>query len=277
VPRPPRPRRPPGGGRQPAPRASADRVPRRGRSVRRHRQPDQPDVPGPFPHPGRRRRALAKRLAAWLASVGYSGRTPAATLHHLGDAPPGATASHRHALAGITNAYLAVLATISTQIQALARQITQALHAHPDHAIFTSLPRAGTVRAARLLTEIGDARGRFPTPARWPAWPASHPPPASRANCASSRSAGPWTNNSATAVCDFAGDSRHTNPWAAELYNRARARGHDHPHAVRILARSWLNIIWKCWTANTPYHPDRHRALQQLTKPDQTGKIKTAG
>ena len=38
---------------------------------------------------------------------------------------------------------------------------------------------------------------------------------------------------------DFAGDSRHANPWAADLYQRARARGHDHPHAVRILARAW--------------------------------------
>jgi transposase len=34
---------------------------------------------------------------------------------------------------------------------------------HPDQAIFTSLPRSGTIRAARLLAEIGDARGRCPT------------------------------------------------------------------------------------------------------------------
>jgi transposase len=33
-----------------------------------------------------------------------------------------------------------------------------------DAKIFTSLPRSGTVRAARLLAEIGDARGQFPTP-----------------------------------------------------------------------------------------------------------------
>jgi transposase len=48
------------------------------------------------------------------------------------------------------------------------------------------------------------------------------------------------------AVIDFAGDSHHTNPWAADLYTRARARGHDHPHAVRILARAWLHVIWRC-------------------------------
>jgi transposase len=54
----------------------------------------------------------------------------------------------------------------------LVKQITAALADHPDRQLFTSLPRAGTVRAARLLAEIGDARGRFPTPTRWPAWPA---------------------------------------------------------------------------------------------------------
>jgi hypothetical protein len=62
------------------------------------------------------------------------------------------------------------------------------------------------------------------------------------------------------ADCDFAGDSRRANPWAADLYDRARARGLDHPHAVCILARSRLNIIWRCWTTNTAYDPDRHGA-----------------
>ena len=57
------------------------------------------------------------------------------------------------------------------------------------------------------------------------------------------------------AVIDFAGDSHHDNPWAADLYQRARARGHDHPHAVRILARAWLHVIWRCWQDHTPYDP----------------------
>jgi transposase len=216
-----------------------------------------------------------KRLAAWLAGVGYSGRASAAALHaRLAAATRGATESHAQALAGITSAYLAVLATISAQIQALAQQITHALAAHPDSSIFTALPRAGTVRAARLLGEIGDARGRFPTPSSLAALAGVAP---------STRQSGKtrivsfrWAVDKQLrdAVCDFAGDSRHANPWAADLYAKARARGHDHPHAVRILARSWLNIIWKCWTTNTAYHPGRHGALQHLTNPDIPGKIK---
>ncbi|WP_306203704.1 transposase [Actinoplanes sp. RD1] len=71
------------------------------------------------------------------------------------------------------------------------------------------------------------------------------------------------------AVCNFAGDSRLSNPWAADLYRQARARGKKHNHAVRILARAWLTVIWKCWTTNTPYNPAEHRALQNLLTPPQ--------
>jgi transposase len=64
------------------------------------------------------------------------------------------------------------------------------------------------------------------------------------------------------AVTDFAGDSHTANAWAADLYRRARDRGH--PHAVRILARAWLHVIWRCWQDGTPYDPANHRALQGI-------------
>ena len=54
---------------------------------------------------------------------------------------------------------------------------------------------------------------------------------------------------------------RHANPWAADVYERARARKHDHPHAVRILARAWLYVIWH-WQTTTTYDLRQHGALQ---------------
>ena len=53
------PRLPPRRRGQPAPRAPAQRLPRRGRAVRRDRLAGQPALPGPLPHPGPRRLALA--------------------------------------------------------------------------------------------------------------------------------------------------------------------------------------------------------------------------
>lgn len=211
-----------------------------------------------------------KRLAAWLSSVGYCGRTDPAVLHaRIAAAPAGARGDHGRALAGITHAYLATVQTITAQIDALAQQISEALTLHPDQRIFTSLPRSGTIRAARLLAEIGDARGRFPTPASLACL--AGVAPSTRQSGKARIVAFRWAVDKQLrdAVCDFAGDSRHANPWAADLYQRARARGHDHPHAVRILARAWLDIIWKCWTTDTAYEPDRHRALQRLLNQDQ--------
>jgi transposase len=211
-----------------------------------------------------------RRLAAWLASVGYSGRTDPAVLHaRLAAAPRGATGGDGAVQAHITHALLAVLTTLAEQIKALSEQIAEQLALHADAHVFTSLPRSGTIRAARLLAEIGDCRARFPAPESLACLAGAAP---------STRQSGKmravsfrWSCDKQLrdAVTDFAGDSRHASPWAADLYQRARARGHDHPHAVRILARAWLFVIWHCWQDGTAYDPARHRALQRLLNQDQ--------
>ncbi len=206
-----------------------------------------------------------KRLAAWLASVGYSGRTDPADLHaRLVAAPRGATGDHGTVQAGVTHALLAVLATLVDQIKTLEAQIGEQLALHADAHIFTSLPRSGTVRAARLLAEIGDCRGRFPTPEALACLAGVAP---STRQSGKARAVGfRWACDKQLrdAVTDFAGDSRRTNPWAADLYRRARDRGHDHAHATRVLARAWLYIIWHCWQDGTTYDPARHNALQRV-------------
>jgi transposase len=213
-----------------------------------------------------------KRLGAWLASVGYCGRADPATLHaRLTAAPRGATGQAADAGAQITHALLAVLATLATQIKALTAQISNQLDAHADAHIFTSLPRSGQVRAARLLAEIGDCRAKFPTPESLACLAGMAP---STRQSGKLRAVGfRWACDKQLrdAVTDFADGSRHANPWAADLYQRARDRDCDHPHAIRILGRAWLFVIWHCWQNNTPYNPDQHHALQRVL--DQQTKI----
>ena len=43
---------------------------------------------------------------------------------------------------------------------------------------------------------------------------------------------------------------------------RARDRGARHTHAVRILARAWIRVIWRCWTDHTTYDPTLHHTTQ---------------
>lgn len=210
-------------------------------------------------------RLTPERLGDWLTKQGYPGRTDPAVLHQrIIAAPPGATGGHGATQAHITAGYVALLHTLLAQIKALANQIDAQLDAHADAHIFTTLPRGGRIRAARLLAEIGDCRARFPTPESLTCLAGAAP---STRQSGKSRIVGfRWSCDKQLrdAVNDFAADSRRANPWAADLYDRARARGHDHPHAVRILARAWLHVIWHCWQDNLAYNPDNHRALQRV-------------
>jgi transposase len=218
-----------------------------------------------FTHQGLADWLSPKRLAHWLRAVGYCGRTAPEDLHaRLLAAPRGPTDDEGLARAHITLAYIATLRALREQINALERQISQQLAAHPDNNTFTSLPRSGIVRAARLLAEIGDCRARFPTPESLACL--AGVAPSTRASGKSRHVGFRWSCDKQLrdAVTDFAGDSRHANAWAKDLYDQARNRGHDHAHAVRILSRAWLYVIWHCWQAGSAYDPHQHRALQRV-------------
>jgi transposase len=207
-------------------------------------------------------------LARWLKAHRYTSRPAGRLLDDLRQAAPGVRGPAGHALAAVTTAYLQALNTVLEQLEALEEQIAAGLAEHPDAMVFTSLPRSGTVRAARLLAEIGDARGRFPTPASLAGL--AGVTPSTRQSGKTRVVAFRWAVDKQlrAAVCDFADGSRHANPWAADLYAQARARGKKHNHAIRILARAWLTVIWKCWTTGTAYDPTQHHALQTLLHKD---------
>jgi transposase len=218
-----------------------------------------------FPSAQRARWLSDKRMAAWLASVGYCGRqTPTELMAHLKEAPAGLDGVAAQAAEVVTDQLVAVLHTLRERIDVLDQRIAEALSLHADAHIFTSLPRSGTVRAALLLAEIGDCRGRFPTEEALAA--AAGVSPSTRA---SGRSHAVVFRHGCDqrlreALIDFAADSRQASPWAKDIYDRARARGARHPHAVRILARAWIRVIWRCWTDHTAYHPTRHGGLIKL-------------
>jgi transposase len=210
------------------------------------------------------------RLGNWLRSVGYNHLANLDRLwDHLHDAPRGTTGPEATPRAEITLALVAALTSLRTQIKALEHQIADQLAGHPDAAIFTSLPKAGTVRAARLLAEIGDARGRFPTPEALVCLAGAAP---------STKQSGKvkvvtfrWAVHKQLrgAVIDFAGDSHHANPWAADLYANATARGHDHPHAPdprQSLASHHLALLARP-------SPLRPRQTQRPTTPATPGGL----
>ncbi len=208
-----------------------------------------------------------KRLGAWLRANGYCGRKCPAELHgRLSAAPTGLSGDQGDARGAITVAYVIVLKTLRAQIDELTTRLDELLDAHPDAVIFRSLPRCATVRAATLLAEIGDCRARFPDPESLACL--AGVAPSTRASGRHRAVTFRFSSDKKLrdALCDFAGDSWRGNAWAEVRYRRLRADGKSHPHAERILARSWAHIIWRCWQDHTAYDPTRHGGHQRLVE-----------
>jgi transposase len=206
-----------------------------------------------------------KRMAAWLKGEGYCGRTtPDELCRRLETAPAGVTDQEAEARSAVTLAFVRSLLAVRDQVAELEARIAEQLELHPDGAIFRSLPRAGQIRAANLLSELGDVRERFPTPESLACLAGAAPSTRQSGQHLSVTFRFACDKKLREALVDFAEDSRFANPWAADVYARARARHKTHPHAGRILARAWVYVIWRCWQDRVPYDPAKHRALQQV-------------
>jgi transposase len=220
-----------------------------------------------FPSAARAAWLTPRRLTTWLKSVGYSGHTPAELLiARLERAPAGVTGEEAGPLASVTLAFVGAIGAVCGQIERLEAHIAEQLAAHADAAIFTSLPRSGSVRAAALLAEMGDCRARFPSPESLAGLGGAAP---------STRQSGKHRvvtfryacdKKLRNALLDFADGSRFANAWAAEIYRLAIARKKTHQHAVRILAHAWVPVIWRCWQDGVPYDPAKHGALQRVLR-----------
>jgi transposase len=214
----------------------------------------------------------AKRLTAFCVKHGYSGRrTGEQLLARLRSAPAGVTDETLcEAVRDAVLALVTVLRAVTAAVKDLERSVAATLGEHPDGEIFTSLPRSGQINAAQMLAEWGDARQAYDGPDSVAALAGVTPVTKESGKHRAVHFRWACNKRFRVAVTTFADNSRHASPWAAQVYTDARARGHDHPHAIRVLARAWIRIIWRCWTDRTPYDPGRHGNAVRLQKPRQT-------
>ena len=221
-----------------------------------------------YPSPADTHGLGEKRLAGFLARNGYSGRrSPADLLERIRSAPqPRHGEAELEARRAIVLALAAALKPLVEQIRLLTSQIAGALRAHQDGHIFLSLFRDpnSVVTAAEPLAEIGNNRNRHQTSASLEAIAGQAPVAVESGKKKVACFRWACNKNLRDAVSVLANSSRHHNPWANHIYQRARTRGHDHPHAIRILGRAWLRIIWRLWQDHTTYDPNRHGSLNRL-------------
>lgn len=153
------------------------------------------------------------------------------------------------------------LQLVQKTVHQFDHQIAAAYAAHPDRAIFASLPGAGPVFQPRLLASLGANRERFASAASLQQYTGVAP--------VTKRSGG--SERIHRRYCcpkfhrqsfhEFAGESILWSRWAAAFYLQQREKGCAHHTAVRALAFKWQRVIWRCWQDRRPYDEAQYEAV----------------
>ena len=169
------------------------------------------------------------------------------------------------AYAASASALLAVLGTMVTQTEVLARQVEQGFGQHPDAEIYLSQPGLGVILGARVLAEFGDdpdryvdAKARKNYSGMSPITKASGTKRVVLARFARNRRLG-----DALFLQAFA--ALNNSPGARAFYDGQRARGATHYQALRTLANRLVGILHGCLRHHTLY--DEHLAWH--SQPDK--------
>lgn len=220
-----------------------------------------------FPTARSAERLTEARLGAFLRRIGYSGRIPVPELlGRITEAPKAGLSDVEDAARAVcVGALLDAIEVANARARELEAEIVERMEVHADAHVFTSLPKAGRgVRAASLLAEIGDVRERFPDEESLAALAGAAPVTKASGKVRSVGFRWACDRKLRNALIDFADDSRHASPWAAKVYADAIARGKRHPHAVRILARAWVRVIWRLWQDAEAYDVSKHGGAAML-------------
>jgi transposase len=218
-----------------------------------------------YPTPQAATRLGEARLAAFCRRHSYrGGRSPAELLTRLRSVPTPPVGLAPEVLTELIGAQVRLLRTLLATISDLDRAVGAALLDHAKAELLAPMPRIGEVNLAQLLAEVGPILDRVDNAEQ--AIAECGAAPVTRASGKTRTVGFRWAANrrARTALHAFADNSRHASPWAAKLYADARRRGKHHPHAIRILARAWLRVMWACWHTDTAYDPAKHRAEQRL-------------
>jgi transposase len=220
-----------------------------------------------YPTPASAAKLGEKQMAAFCKKHSYTGRrSPAELIERLRRSPAGiAAGAETAARKAAVGAYVGVIRSLNAAIKALDKEVAAQLGEHPDGEIFTSLPRSGSISAAQMLAEWGDCRQAYDSPDAVAALAGMSPVTRKSGKHKAVHFRWACNKNFRNAVHTFADNSRHDSEWAAGIYAQARDRGADHPHAVRILARAWIRVIYRCWIDGVAYDPTKHKAAVALS------------
>lgn len=212
-----------------------------------------------YPTPESAARLGEARMSMFLKRHSYSGKRPVAQLlERLRSAPAVATNLGSETMAELVRSQVRLLKTVLATIADLDRAIGASLLEHPKTKLLASMPRIGQVNLGQIIAELGPILDRAVDIEHACAEVGAAPVTKESGKGRTVHFRWAVNTQARQALGIFADNSRHASPWAANLYRQARRRGKRHPHAIRILMRAWVRVMWACWHTDTPYDPGRH-------------------
>ncbi|MGW2541560.1 IS110 family transposase [Kitasatospora sp. NPDC001574] len=224
-----------------------------------------------YPIPQAAAKLTPAKLEAWCKRRSYSGkRSGQVLIERMRAAPAAASRLGEATVAMLVRTQVQLVRGIRATIRELDKAIADAAEEHPYAPLLATMPRIGKVNLGQIIGEIGPILERAESCEQFIAEAGVVPvtKASGKSRAVTFRIA---TNRRARiAVTTFADNSRHGSDWAAKIYTDARARQKRHPHAVRILARAWLRVIWACWRDGTPYDPVTHQTNNKINTNSET-------
>lgn len=184
----------------------------------------------------------------------------------------------------IVQGLVAFIETLRSQIAELERQLSELQAAHPDGAVFSSFPGAGSVMTPRLIAAFGTRRDCFEDAAEMQCH--SGIAPITIASGKILQVVFRWASAKflRQTFHEFAECSIPYSQWAKAYYDYQRKDQHkDHQAVVRSLAYKWTRILFRCWKDGKPYDEEiylrslrrRGSLLAGLLQPATHGQWKT--
>lgn len=212
-----------------------------------------------YPVPSSAERLSPAGMSRFLKRHAYSGKKePAELVARLRRAPRSASTLPDTVLFELVHAHIRQLRTSLEVLHDLEHLIGEQVDEHPYAHLFAQMPRIGRLNLAQVISEVGPILERSENAAQVAAEAGVAPVTFASGHKKAVAFRVAANRHARQALTVFADNSRHADPWARQLYGNALSRGHRHPHAIRILARGWVRIIWQCWSNQTPYDPGRH-------------------
>jgi transposase len=214
-----------------------------------------------YPTPGAAARLGETRMTLFCRRHSYTGhRSPAELLERLRAAPHATDTLSSEILSQCVRAQVHLVRTLRLGVADLDRALEAAVIEHPRAGLLATLPRVGQVNLAQIVGEIGPILERCTSVEQACAEIGACPVTKSSGKGGSVTFRWAVNTKARQALAIFADNSRHASPCAASVYRDARASGKRHPHAIRILMRAWMRVIWACWHTGVVYDPVLHGA-----------------